>query len=147
MTTSQNRRSPATIGHGSAAIGMIINVVVALWPRAQARAQEPSVPPAAPTGAPTPAVPAPDQPLPPPPLPLPPPPETPPPAMPPMPPAVAEPSARPKTTEKRKKNLETTVGMDPTQHDLGPEPDLLGAVDLDVPKLRTKGWKYGMHGY
>ena len=49
--------------------------------------------------------------------------------------------------EKRKKDLETTVGMDPTQHDLGPEPDVLGNVDLGVPRLKAKGWKYGMHGY
>lgn len=49
--------------------------------------------------------------------------------------------------EKRKKDLETTVGMDPVQHDIGPEADVLGMVDRGVPKLKTKGWKYAMHGF
>ena len=49
--------------------------------------------------------------------------------------------------EKRKKDLETTVGMEPTQHDIGPEADMLGAVDLGVPRLKTKGWKYALHGF
>ena len=37
--------------------------------------------------------------------------------------------------------------MEPTQHDIGPDADLLGTVDIGVPKLKTKGWKYAMHGY
>ncbi len=49
--------------------------------------------------------------------------------------------------EKRKKDLETTIGMDPTQHDIGPEADMVGTVDLGVPRLKTKGWKYALHGF
>jgi len=109
-----------------------------------ARAQQ-----AAPPGAP-PAVPAEAQP----PLPPPPPPaaETPPPAEAPpvmIPIAPTPPPEPPKKApvEKRKKELETTVGMEQVQHDIGPEADILGTVDLGVPRLKTKGWKYSMHGF
>ncbi len=109
-----------------------------------ARAQQ-----AAPPGAP-PAAPAEAQP----PLPPPPPPEMPPPppgeAPPVMIPIAPTPPPEPPKkvpVEKRKKDLETTVGMEPIQHDIGPEADLLGAVDLGVPRLKTKGWKYALHGF
>lgn len=137
MTTRQKRRSWQAVG--LAAIG----IVTAGWlcPSARAQAQEPPAPSGPTPDEPIPGAEAPQQPSPPPPE------MAPPPAMPAPPVPAAESEARPKPAEKRQKNLETTVGMDPVQHDLGPEADLLGAVDLGVPKLRTKGWKYAMHGY
>src|SRR5205085_10449436 len=133
--------SSPTDALGLAALGIALGTAV--WPLARAQAQEPSAPVPPPPAA-AEAAPAADQSAP---VPNAPPPSTatPVPEMPPPPPPAAEPLARPKTPEKRTKNLETTVGMDPTQHDLGPEADLLGAVDLGVPKMRTKGWKYAMH--
>jgi hypothetical protein len=110
-----------------------------------ARAQQ-APPPGAPPAAPAEAQP----PLPPPPVaetPPPPPPAEAPPVMIPVPPTPPPQPQKKAPAEKRKKDLETTIGMDPTQHDIGPEADMLGVVDLGVPRLKTKGWKYALHGF
>jgi hypothetical protein len=115
------------------------------------QAAPPGAPPAAPATPPADAQP-PLPPLPPPPppageMPPPPPPAEAAPVM--IPIAPTPPPEPPKKVpvEKRKKDLETTVGMDPVQHDIGPEADLLGNYDLGVPRLKTKGWKYALHGF
>jgi hypothetical protein len=146
MTTRQ--RTPRTrrarnprSWNGAACGTLAILTLSAFGSSTVARAQV--VDPNAAGGAP----PAPTGNVPPAPLPPPPPPGPLPPlgeAMPPPPPP--EPPRR-VPQDKRKKDLETTVGMDPVQHDIGPEADVLGAVDLGVPRLKTKGWKYAMHGY
>jgi hypothetical protein len=138
MTTRQKQRQ----WNGAVRSALAIFALSVLGPSLVARAQAPD------PNAPVPAMPpAPTGDVPPAP---PPPPEAPPPM--PLPPVVeaAPPAPEPAhkaPQEKRKKDLEATVGMDPTQHDIGPEADMLGAVDLGVPRLKTKGWKYALHGY
>ncbi len=143
MTTRKRNRT-----WKRAALGLTTLVTLSAWGAINtARAQQ-----AAPAGAPPAAPPAADAV---PPAPPPPPPETPPappaeaapPVMIPVPPPPAPEPPKRAPSDKRKKDLETTVGMDPVQHDIGPEADVLGRTDLGVPRLKTKGWKYAMHGY
>lgn len=138
MITRQRQRHWNGAAGGALTI-FTLSALSVLAPGRVARAQavDPNAIPATPPAATGDAPPVP--PPPPPPAELP-----PPPAVEAMPPPAQEP---PKKAEKRKKDQETTIGMDPVQHDIGPEADVLGAVDLGVPRLKTKGWKYAMHGY
>lgn len=143
MTTRKHNRISKRAGVGVTTMVTLSLLGAVTTARAQ-QAAPPGAPPAAPAAAAADAQP----PLPPPPPPegTPPPPAEAPPVMIPIAPTPPEPPKK-VPVEKRKKELETTVGMDPVQHDIGPEADILGTVDLGVPRLKTKGWKYAMHGF
>jgi hypothetical protein len=147
MTTPKHNRISKRAGVGVTTM-VTLSLLGAVTTAQAQQAAPPGAPPAAPAAPPADAQP----PLPPPPppaaeMPPPPPPPAEAPVMIPIPPTPAPEPPKKVPVEKRKKDLETTVGMAPTQHDVGSEADMVGTVDLGVPRLKTKGWKYAMHGY